>query len=127
MSFSLDVAKFAKKTELNIDEATRFIILKLFGGVIIGTRVDTGRLRGNWQTTASNPAANELDRKDKYEQNAPGGKAWDEMERKVDSGVVNYLTNNLPYAEVWDEVDGTIEKNMARIQRNIKEAIRNVS
>jgi hypothetical protein len=125
MSFSTDIAKFAKKTNISLDEAARSIKLDLFSSVILATRVDTGRLRGNWQTTTGSSATGEIDR---FE--APGTKAngTEDAQKEVMSTVqgdtVDYLTNNLPYAEVWEEQDAMVAKNMTRIKRAIKNKIR---
>lgn len=124
MSFTLDIKKFAQKTDSTLDEAARAIKISLFNGVIRDTRVDTGRLRGNWQTTTGAPATGKVDRQDKVAQGTNGGKAMDDVVKTVKGDTVDYLTNNLIYARVWNERDGMIEKNMARIDRIVKEVSR---
>ena len=116
MSIQLDIAAFAKKTKGTLDEATRAIQLSLFGGVIRDTRVDTGRLRGNWQTNVGSPKTNPIDRLD-----PSGEKAIAEVSNNNTSGGVVYFTNNLPYAQVWEVRDGMIARNTARIQRTVEE------
>lgn len=118
MSFSADITKFAKKTNSSLDEASRAIKINLFGSVIRDTRVDTGRLRGNWQTTTGSPNYSEIDRLD-----PTGNQAVTEAITTVKGDTVDYMTNNLPYAEVWEENDGMIAKNMARINRIVKESV----
>lgn len=120
MSFEIDIEKFAEKTGRKIERVTKGIKIGLFNGVIRDTRVDTGRLRGNWQTTNEQPASGTLDRLD-----PSGVEAQREVTQNVTSFGVDYLTNNLPYAKKWDDEDGTIDKNMARIQRTVKEAVDN--
>lgn len=124
MSFTLDIKKFAQKTDSTLDEAARAIKISLFNGVIRDTRVDTGRLRGNWQTTTGAPATGKVDRQDKVAQGTNGGKAMDDVVKTVKGDTVDYLTNNLIYARVWNERDGMIDKNMARIDRIVKEVSR---
>ena len=61
MSFSVDLDRLSKR---RLRKLTAFIVLsgfKMFGQIMERTPVDTGRLRGNWQTTISNPASGELD------------------------------------------------------------------
>lgn len=125
-TFALDIAKFAKKTKSTLDEAARAIKINLFTRVIRDTRVDTGRLRGNWQTTVGAPAAGQLERFDKVPQHARGGAAEDDAASVPRGDTIDYLTNNLPYAVVWEERDGMIAKNVADIQRIVKEATRDV-
>ena len=119
MSFSAAINEFAKKTSASLDETSRAIKISLFGSVIGDTRVDTGRLKGNWQTSTGSPNYNTTDRTDK-----DGTKATAEVERTVKGDTVDYLTNNLPYAEVYEEKDAMVEKNVTRINRIIKESVR---
>lgn len=91
MSFSTDMAKIAARLQSNIEEAARATIIELFRAVIQDTPVDTGRLAGNWQTTASTPAAGEVNR--------GKGAAEAEATLTVKKPGVYWLTNNLPYAQ----------------------------
>lgn len=121
MSFNIDIARFAKKTSASIDESVRAITLSLFSGIIRDTRVDTGRLRGNWQTSVSKPITSDINRLD-----PSGSVATEEAEKTITSGDIVYMTNNLPYARVWNQRDAIIAKNMARLERTISEAVKNV-
>ena len=116
--------KLAKTLSATVDETVRAVKISLFNGVIRDTRVDTGRLRGNWQTTTGVEASGELERLDKTPQGGDGGAAQEDVKKTVKGDTVDYLTNNLPYSEVYENVDGMIAKNVARIDRNIKEAIK---
>ena len=120
MNFALDIHKFAKKTNMSLEKSSRGIIIKLFSSVIMDTRVDTGRLRANWQTNAGSRKTGELERTEM-------GKAIAEVNRKVNPMKDMYLTNNLPYAIVYEEKDGMIARNVARFKRIVSEAVRDVS
>lgn len=125
MSFSADITKFSKKIGATLDETSRAIKIKLFNGVIRDTRVDTGRLKGNWQTTTGAPNISTVERFESPGTKANGSEpANDEVIATVKGDTVDYMTNNLPYAEVWEEQDGMVAKNMARIDRIIKESIK---
>jgi hypothetical protein len=124
MSFSLDISKWAEKAGLSMDEAARGIKIELFNSVIRDTRVDTGRLRGNWQTSVGMPETGTTDRINKIQQGTDGGSAQAEVKRTVRSDTVDYLTNNLPYAEVWEEKDAMIGRNVARIRQIVKKAVK---
>jgi len=90
MSFSADLAAFAAKSGESLDKTVRMVTLELFGSVIRGTPVDTGRARGNWQTTVQSPASDEVDR--------PQSAAIAELSANAGGvGSVTYLANNLPY------------------------------
>lgn len=127
MSFAVDLTNYAKKTNATLDEAARAITISLFNGVIRDTRVKTGRLRGNWQTSLDQPERGTIEREDKIPQGADGGDAQADVINTVQSGAVNYLTNNLPYAEVWEQRDGMVARNAARIERTVAEEVRRVS
>jgi len=121
MSFSVDITRFAEQTESTLNEATRAVQISLFSSVIQDTRVDTGRLKGNWQTNVGSPITTETDRLDPN-----GTEAEREVRQTVTSGDVVYFTNNLPYAEVWEQEDGMVRRNMARIERTVNEVGRDV-
>jgi hypothetical protein len=42
----------------------------------------------------------------------------------VKGDTVDYISSNLPYSAIWEERDAMIAKNVARIDRNIREAVR---
>jgi len=126
VSFASDVAKYAKLAGASVDETGRAIVLELFGSVIKDTPVDTGRARGNWQTSMDSPATGETDRKGE-------GPALAEVGQQTASfgaGKVIYLTNNLPYIYRleflgWSQQspDGMARKNVARIQSIVRKAV----
>lgn len=78
-----------------IDRIRRASALELFKLVIYATPVDTGRLRGNWQTTINTPAAAATSRDD------PSGAAAlsEAMANLGGLADVVWFVNNLPYAE----------------------------
>jgi hypothetical protein len=119
-----DVERVVTKVGGDIESFIKAVIISTFNGVIRDTRVDTGRLRGNWQVTENSPASGTIERADKIDQGKDGGSAQSEVRFKAKPFTVMYLTNNLPYAKVWEDRDGMIVRNVARVQRNIQEAIR---
>ena len=121
MSFAADIARFNKKTEASIDKTVRAVTFALFREIVRRTPVDTGRLKGNWQTTQRAPALGTLTTEDKS-----GGKAIAAIAAGMGGwGSVTYLTNNLPYAhriefDGWSSVkspQGMVRVSFARIQR----------
>lgn len=127
MSFSKDIAKFRKKTMKRANDFKRGVGIELFSSVILDTPVDTGRARGNWQTTLNTPAAGET------EQSA--GDAVSVANKPGNFGElndVNYLTNNLPYIEALEYGSskqapaGMARKNVARIREILDRQLRKV-
>ncbi len=127
MSFADDVQGFADKAGKSVDETMRAIALELFSSTIKDTPVDTGRARGNWQTTIGAPANGEVDR-------LGDGEAVKEVSATVadfSGGKVIYLSNNLPYIyrleyDGWSDQapGGMLRKNVARIQQIVAKAAR---
>lgn len=107
---TVSIKGWANKIGASLPEAALAIKMELFSGVIEDTRVDTGRLRGNWQTSTGFPIGQTTGRLD------PSGElAKAEMRRNITPDGVDYMTNNLDYAAVYEEKDGMIARNMARI------------
>lgn len=123
--FTLDIQSFVAKAKKNPETVMRSVSLKLFSAIIKASPVDTGRFRGNWQTTGVTPAAGLIAGVDPtgnkavnsaatFITNAPG---WDTFT----------LTNNLPYAERleygWSKQApvGMVRVNIARFQQLINE------
>ncbi len=93
MSFSSDIEKIAKKLNQSIESTVRATALELFGSIIVGTPVLTGRAKGNWQTSINEPITSVIDRAGDTEaiaelKNVAGGSI---------AGKILWLSNNLPY------------------------------
>jgi hypothetical protein len=122
MSFSDDVRRFALKAAEAQDKIARTAALELFTGVIRSTPVDTGRARGNWQTSVGQPTPNEIDRDDKS-----GAQAVSEVQAKTPEGAGRevFLTNNLPYIYSLEygssskAPQGMVRINFARVQKMV--------
>ena len=115
----VDISAWAKKTGVTLDQATRAIQVELFSGVIRDTRVDTGRMRGNWQASTMTPIRTEIEREDKS-----GSATITDMISEVGVGTITYLTNNLPYVGIYEQKDGMVAKNMARIETIVRKETR---
>lgn len=112
----IPMGKLAETLGGTLDQTCRAVKISLFNGVIRDTRFDTGRLKGNWQTSTGQSKGGELDREDKE-----GISPMAEVKATVKGDTVDYLTNNLPYAEVYENIDGMIAKNVARLDRTVRE------
>ena len=125
MSFAQQVALFAEKTGASLDETGRAISLELFSSVVKDTPVDTGRARGNWQTSLGSPKDSEINRNG-------SGPALAEVaaeSAKFGMGKVIYLSNGLPYIlrleYGWSKQQpgGMARRNAARIQSIVRKAV----
>lgn len=96
--FSATIRNWVAATKQLVDADVRAIEIALFSGVIQSTPVDTGRARGNWQTTVGGPASGVLATLD-----PTGTQAIQSVVQNVGgAGKVTWLTNNLPYIEVLE-------------------------
>ena len=126
MSFASDMEAYAKKAGASLEETTRAVALELFGSIIKDTPVDTGRARGNWQTSIGAPASGEVDRLGEREALSELGSEAG----KFVGGQVIYLSNQLPYIQRlelgWSDQApaGMVRKNIARIQQIVAKAAR---
>lgn len=123
--FTLDIQAFVAKAKKNPETVMRSVSLKLFSAIIKASPVDTGRFRGNWQTTGVTPATGLIAGVDPTGNKAVNSAAtfitnaqgWDTFT----------LTNNLPYAERleygWSKQApvGMVRVNIARFQQLINE------
>lgn len=118
--FQQQLRGFGIKALDKVDKVRRASILELFRLVIYATPVDTGRLRGNWQTTINSPASRELDRESA---DAAMAEAVANLGSLVD---VVWLTNNLPYAEAIEyghskqAPEGMVRRHVAMWRRIVE-------
>ena len=127
MSFASDMEAYAKKAGASLEETTRAVALELFGSVIKDTPVQTGRAKGNWQTTIGATASGTVDRLGESEALADVS----QQTASFGAGKVIYLSNNLPYIyrleyDGWSQQapGGMLRKNVARIQSIVAKAAR---
>ncbi|MEH6565561.1 MAG: HK97 gp10 family phage protein [Halopseudomonas sp.] len=129
MSFSGDIGKFARDTQEAHDKITRAATLELFSSVVKATPVDSGRARGNWQTSVGTPIEGEIERLDQG-----GTAAIAEVQAKTPPGAgqETFMTNNLPYIDSLENGSsqqapaGMVRRNVARVQRIVNAAIAKV-
>lgn len=121
--FESQLRGFGIKVLDKVDKVRRASVLELFKLVIYATPVDSGRLRGNWQTTVNTPATAEIERTD-----GNGGLALAEAMANL-GGLLDvvWFTNNLPYAERieydgWSRQapEGMVRKHVAQWRRIVE-------
>jgi len=101
----MSVEKDLIRTSINFagyhEKVIRGTLLSFTGRVIKETPVDTGRLRGNWQSSLNVPEQNQLQIEDRSGGNAIAS-AKSATER-LEIGDIFWFTNNLPYARRIEE------------------------
>lgn len=121
MSFASDMRVISKRIDASLEQFGRAVKISAFSQVIDNTRVDTGRLKGNWQSSEGFAATGEIESQD-----PSGAMAKGRVISTIRGISDSYLTNNLPYAPIWDEKDAIRARVIANIERNIKNAARAV-
>lgn len=94
-SFSADLTRFIQHTGGNIDKAHRMAVVLVAQGTVLGSPMDTGRFRSNWQFGKVLPQGT-LDTFDKS-----GAATIARLAGQVTSvkaGGTVWLVNNLPYS-----------------------------
>lgn len=125
MSFSADLKKASIAIINESNEMRQAIIIELFSSIILDTPVDEGRARGNWQTTANEPATGEIERLDK-KGDVTVAEVVNVVSTSASDGTL-YLANNLEYIEPLENGHsgqapaGMVRKNIARIDQILKE------
>lgn len=81
-----------------VSQVTRALGLRVLSGVVLRTPVDTGRARGNWQTTVGHPGpGQEIMTEDKGGGTVLSQGASSIAEQKGYQPI--YLENNVPYID----------------------------
>lgn len=114
-TFQADLRKFGKKAMDNADKIRRASALELFQLIIFDTPVDTGRLRGNWQTTINRGANGSIDRLD-INGDAAVLEAMANLGGMLDTV---FFVNNLSYAEKIELDGGINERGKGMVRKHI--------
>lgn len=94
--FSKQIAAFSQKSQDKANRVLRQCALDVLRRVVIGSPVDTGRFRGNWQVSLGAPMAKSLDTVDKS-----GGSTISAGTNGIKNAIIGdsiFIVNNLPYA-----------------------------
>lgn len=101
--FAFAVSRFAQQTKEKESLVLRKIAIECFRRIILGTPVDIGRAKGNWQASTGSPAGGTVERLD------PSGAATIAAMINEVSGwtpsddLPAFITNNLPYIQRLNE------------------------
>ena len=119
--FNLDLAKFSKKTQLNLDIVARKVGFEIWNGVTKKTPVDTGRARASWNLTEE-----VVNLKTASENVVHGANAKGSVGRITGKGDVIYITNNVDYINELDKgssqqaPNGMVSLTINEVQAQLK-------
>jgi hypothetical protein len=121
MSFAKQIKEAVELQQKELVEAAANTFKKVCTNIIKDTPSDSGKLKGNWQTSKNSPASGTTSRTGES-----GPKA--EVEDTIKEPGVYYMTNNLPYAngiEYDGDSDqasqGMVRKNALRFKSILKD------
>jgi len=123
-NFNREIDDFGKSIPNKVVELQKKIVLEALRRIALKTPVDTGRARGNWQTTIAKAATNQLDVVDKQgdETIAKGLTAIKELPPYQ----VVYIANNVEYIEFLEEgsskqaADGMVKTTVEELRQIFK-------
>lgn len=121
-SWSKDLAFLAEKGGIDLDNLVRGVKLELFTKIIRRTRVDTGRLRGNWQLQEERKPEGTVDRVIKSDSEAQASI----NAQKITADGVTYYVNNLEYAKPREDADGMVKRTVAEARTALKKRVARV-
>lgn len=121
MSWADDLQKLAMKGSRDLGLLSKKLKFDIFSDIIKLTRVDTGRLKGNWQISENQPATGTIENLD-----PTGSKGIQNVSKEVTADGITYFVNNLPYAPVWEERDAMVARSVAKAKANIKTLVNNL-
>ena len=120
MSWADALKRLTDKGSEDLGKLAAAVKIEVFSGIARDTRVDTGRLRGNWKIQENTPATGTRDITDETPAGAvPAYQRKEIVDGSTEDGLT-YFVNNLPYAVVYEEHDAMVGRNVARIKQNIK-------
>ena len=119
--FNLDLAKFSKKTQLNLDIVARKVGFEIWNGVTKKTPVDTGRARASQNLTEEVVNLSTASENVVHGANAKGS-----VGRITGKGDVIYITNNVDYINELDKgssqqaPNGMVSLTINEVQAQLK-------
>lgn len=130
-TFTLDLSRFADKTRADFETVVRKATFGIFRDVILGTPVQYGTARGNWNAAVGAPNVSWSEaKKDPSGAAAIAAAATVAAQYKLGSNL--FLTNTVPYiiplenGHSQQAPSGMVKITIRRWQRYVSAATRNV-
>jgi hypothetical protein len=101
--FSGVIKRFAAQSKEKETLVIRKIAIECFKRIILGTPVDLGRARGNWQASTGSPANGEVDVLDPTGAIAIAAMVSEVVAWTPKDDLPAFITNNLPYIQRLNE------------------------
>lgn len=113
--FEAAIKRHAQRPEARMVELLHAVAMRGLSGLVLGTRVDTGRARGNWQVTLGAPAqGHEQETYDKT-----GGQTIAHGARQISGATIRemiWIHNGVPYIIFLEDKDKMLAGNVAALR-----------
>ncbi len=117
--FQLGIRRFERKAEERRKGITKAVALRALQGLVSGTRVDTGRARGNWQLgEGAPPEGFDESKTDKTGSSTIGIGSREILAMEGDE--VIWLHNGVPYIGVLEDKDKMLAGNVQALRAWLK-------
>lgn len=115
-AFNAELKRWQKKVlPEEFEKGLRKVALDSLTGIVLNTRVKTGRARGNWQVTFNKPAKGQIERLSKNGvETINAGLAKLARLPNHGYGLKIFLTNNVPYITKLEELDHMVSETFQR-------------
>jgi hypothetical protein len=123
MSFTSDLRAFSETAINNAEQVYRGSAFRIIRQIIRRTPVDTGRLRGNWQSDLNSPATGTTNRLGASASIAEALSVCN----SADLSDSIYFTNNLPYAVAIENGSSTTQAPRGMVKVTVLEFVRTVN
>lgn len=121
--FTLSLERRADEAEELHAQRTRAVALRALSDVVLGTRVDTGRTRGNWQVgEGTPPEGHDPGAYDPSGRGVEGGSARDPIAQGTQAiGAASgrdiiWLHNGVPYIGILERLDKMVTGTVAALR-----------
>lgn len=126
MSWADDLKKITDSGIVDMRLFASKLKFDTFADVIKRTRVDEGRLRGNWQISDGQPETGTLDVTSAVTEGQIPTELYSAIQKGSTPDGVTYFVNNLPYAKVYEEKDAMVGAAVAAMKARANSIARSI-
>lgn len=120
MSWADDIKRITDSGIADMGIFASKLKFETFTDVVKRTRVDTGRLRGNWQIADGSAPTGTVETQSSAPQGQVPQQQYSEIVKGSTEEGVTYFVNNLPYAGVYEEKDAMVGGAVAGLKARVR-------
>lgn len=120
MSWADDLNTILESGKVDLGDFAAKLKFETFADVVKRTRVDTGRLRGNWQIADGTAPSGVRDVQSSQPEGQVPQMQYSEILKGSTPEGMTYFVNNLPYAGVYEEKDAMVGGAVAGLKARVR-------